>query len=351
MVNNKCTKCNVRIPKNRPQLKCSICNNIKHFKCVGLTKREAFEIIENQPLWTCQDCIMSILPLNLVLGIKSKLVNCNACSKKIGQSTVIAKCSWCNLRCHKDCVNGDLGCIRCCNNIIPGYNYFAHDLYGESYLKDTPLFNPWDQEHLINQLGLKSHIQAEEITHNEISSQISQCKYTTLKNLPSKCDGNPRILSLNIRCLFKGIDNLRENALILEEKCDILCLCETNLKRERLPNDLNDVIIEGFHRPELFQDPYRNSGKGGGLVIYVNKKFCEGDAITELEFINTSTKPEPDPPGEFLFAKIGLKLKDANNKNTIITHKGYHCWKYLQIAFFQRSKISKTFGMPSRHTG
>ena len=313
MVNNTCTKCNARIPKNRPQLKCSICNNIKHFKCVGLTKREAFEIIEKQPLWSCSDCMMGILPLNLLVGIRTNSENCEACSKKIGPSMVAATCSWCNLRCHKKCINGDLGCIRCCDNIIPGYNSFAHDLLGESHLESKPLFNPWDQEHLINQLGLDSFVKTEEALHNDFSSQISQCKYSTLNNLPAKCDGNPRILSLNIRCLFKGIDNLRENARVLQEKCDVLCLCETNLKLERLPNELDDISIEGFHKP-IFKDPYRRSGKGGGLVIYVNAKFCDSEAITELEFIDTSPTTESDPPGEFLFIKIGLKLQNTNSK-------------------------------------
>ena len=140
-----------------------------------------------------------------------------------------------------------------------------------------------------------------------------QCKYSSLRNLPAKCDGNPRILSLNIRSLFKGIDKLREDAPLLQEKCDVLCLCETNLKLERLPNGLDDVSIEGFHEP-IFKDPHRKSGKGGGLVVYINKKFCDSDAITELEFIDTSTNPEPDPPGEFLFVKIGLQLQNTNNK-------------------------------------
>ena len=102
MVNNICEKCNKRIPKNRPQLKCSICNTIKHFKCINLTKREAFEIIQNQPLWSCRDCIMDILPSNLTIDIRHSAEKCNACSKNIGPSIVVAKCSWCNLRCHKN---------------------------------------------------------------------------------------------------------------------------------------------------------------------------------------------------------------------------------------------------------
>ena len=314
MVNRtKCDKCNVRIPKNRPQLKCSICNTIKHFKCNGLTKNEAFEIIKNQPLWSCSDCISNILPLNLVLEIKNKPEKCEACFKNIGPSMVVAKCPWCNVRCHKNCINGNLGCNLCCNNIIPGFNYFAHNLFGETYFDSRPIFNPWDQDHLINQLGLSSNLDAEEVVNNDTSSKLSQCKYSMLKNLPTCSNGNPRILSLNIRSLFKGIDKLREDIFILQEKCDLLCLCETNLKEDRLPNGLADITLEGFHEP-IFKEPHRKSGKGGGLAIYVNKSFCDSDAITELEFLNTAINPEPDPPGEFLFVKIGLKIQKTNNK-------------------------------------
>ena len=317
----KCEKCNVRIPKNRPQLKCNICNTIKHFKCNGLTKNEAFEIIKNQPLWSCSDCISNILPLNLAQEIKNKPEKCEACSKNIGPSMVVAKCPWCNVRCHKKCINGDLGCNLCCNNIFPGFNHFAHNLFGETYIDSRPIFNPWDQNHLINQLGFNSNLNAEEVINNDISSKLSQCKYSMLKNLPTCRNGNPRILSLNIRSLFKGIDKLREDIFILQEKCDVLCLCETNLKEDRLPNGLADIALEGFHEP-IFKEPHRKSGKGGGLAIYVNKSFCDSDAIIELEFLNTAINPEPDPPGEFLFVKIGLKLQKTNNtyttKNIII---------------------------------
>ena len=206
-----------------------------------------------------------------------------------------------------------MGCNLCCNNIIPGFNYLSHDLYGESYLNTKPLFNPWDQEHLINQLGLNSILDAEEVVNNDTSNKLSQCKYSVLKNLPKSNNGNPRILSLNIRSLFKGIDKLKEDILTFQEKFDVLCLCETNLKRDRLPNGLDDISLEGFHKP-IFKEPHRKSGKGGGLAIYVNKSFCDDDAITELEFLNTAKNPENDPQGEFLFVKIGLKLQKANSK-------------------------------------
>ena len=63
---SKCEKCNVSIPKNQPLLMCSLCGEIKHFKCNNLTKNDAAEIIKNGQDWTCQDCITSIFPVNLV---------------------------------------------------------------------------------------------------------------------------------------------------------------------------------------------------------------------------------------------------------------------------------------------
>ena len=288
----KCDKCSVRIPKNRPQLKCDNCEKIKHFKCNGLSKMEAFDIIQNHPYWTCQDCIFNILPINVAHNIKDVLEKCDACSLKIKGSSVVSTCPWCNGRCHKNCLNGQLGCTKCCSDTIPGFGQYAHDLLGETYLNSRPLFNPWDQEHIINQLGLRENFINEQPGLEEVSSKILHCEYSTLKSLPSSCDGSPRILSLNIRSLTKNIDKLKENILVLLEKCDIICLCETNLKFETLPdgllkfeslpNGLNDITLNGFHDP-ILQSPYRKSGKGGGLAIYVNKSFCDSDAFSRMK--------------------------------------------------------------------
>ena len=122
----------MRIPKNRPLLKCSICECTKHYRCNGLTKMEAFDIIENCPDWSCQDCIFSILPVNLLLNTHvhgNSLEQCYACSKKINSSAAVATCTWCDGRCHKTCLNGPLGCKICCDKIIPGVNVYARELF------------------------------------------------------------------------------------------------------------------------------------------------------------------------------------------------------------------------------
>ena len=59
-----CYKCNVRIPKNRPQLFCSNCDQSKHFRCQKLSKNDALHIIELNALWTCNECISDALPIN-----------------------------------------------------------------------------------------------------------------------------------------------------------------------------------------------------------------------------------------------------------------------------------------------
>lgn len=321
---SKCEKCNVRIPKNRPLLKCSICDTIKHFKCNGLSKKEAYEIIIRSPHWACLDCISSILPINAATEpIRARLDKCTSCNKTINPSSVISTCGWCDNRCHKSCINGGLGCKKCCNLIIPGFNHYAHEIIGESYLKNKPIFNPWNQEHLINQLGLRRDALEEQTMWSDLSSKLSNCKYSTMKNLPSNRSKSPSILSLNIRSLFKGIDKLRGLVSILQEKCDIICLCETNLKLENLPKGLENISLDGFHEP-ILQDPHRNSGKGGGLVIYVNENFCNSDEIDPLDMkdiIDPANEVVSNPPGEFLFIKIGPK---QNNENTIISGNKKH---------------------------
>ena len=137
-----CEKCDVRIPKNRPKLKCSHCDIIKHYKCNNLTKKEATDIVENFPLWTCPDCLLNSLPVNAPDITNVIPETCPACRTKIKPSSVGATCVWCDFRCHKACTKGSLGCNKCCTNNIPGFNCYAHELFDANYLDARPLFNP-----------------------------------------------------------------------------------------------------------------------------------------------------------------------------------------------------------------
>ena len=94
------------------------------------------------------------------------------------------------------------------------------------------------------------------------------------------------------------IDELREN-IALYKIFDVLLFNETNCRSKKLPNGKDDLELDGFYEP-LIQDPIRPSGKGGGLIIYVNKQVCEEDNIKS--FISYS---EPDNSmGEFQFIKV-----------------------------------------------
>ena len=152
------------------------------------------------------------------------------------------------------------------------------------------------------------------------------------ENLPSVSSGSPRIMSLNIRSILKGVDKIKDNIDIFQEKCDIICFCETNAKVEKddeLETDdkrkanvkLDDISLDGFH-PPIYKNPYRDSGKGGGLAVYVNKRFCDCSDITCIKLDDPKSmenKSESNPPGEFLFVKIAFRVYETNvNKKSLI---------------------------------
>lgn len=339
MVSNKnvCEKCDVRIPKNRPNLICYACNCIKHLKCNNLTRGEALDIIESSLGWLCQTCQYGALPINAIgtvgIGtnpkIKKEKLNCHSCTKKVSESSRIAKCQWCDNRCHIKCVNRSLGCKKCCLDIIPGFLEHSYKLFDASSIKLNKIFNPYDKNHLINQLGSDNDSLDGQNVWSDMSDKLLGCKYCMLNRIPTAEDGNLRIFSLNIRSLVKYIDNLREDVAVLQTKFDLLCFCETNCKFESLPNGLADIDLDGFYEP-IIQDPYRESGNGGGLVIYVNKKFCDSESFKIMQFkgVRPGTKfpglsgvknpTELNPAGEFLFIKISVKTQPGIIKTVIV---------------------------------
>ena len=324
-----CEKCDVRIPKNRPRLICCFCNCVKHYRCNNLTKKEAVDIIDSSFDWLCQTCLHEALPVNAVEMIcgstnnkmKTDSLTCTSCLSKINDSSCIVRCHWCDNRCHKKCVNGSLGCNKCCINTIPGFTVHHYELFDVSSLKPNSIFNPYDHNHLINQLGLNNSELDEPSVWSDLSDKLSGCSYSMMKHIRTTGNGNLRILSLNIRSLVKNIDNLREEATALQSKFDVLCLCETNCKSENFPNGLADIGIEGFHEP-VFQDPYRKSGRGGGLAIYINKNLCCSESFTIMKFDGAVNQADNhtdiNPPGEFLFLKLSVKVQPGVSKTFII---------------------------------
>ncbi len=303
-----CNKCNVRIPKHHPKLYCTICNEIKHFRCQELSKTEARHIIESHLDWICYECISSILPVNACtirrnnqsssLNPRYK-IRCSYCSGYSYSPSNTRICDWCNCTVHVRCHRIELGCLKCCESIIPGYHVSTYELHQDYSTLNKLIYNPYERHHFTNQIG--EAILNEEnhnTAWNEISDILVNCQYKQQKHVKMSTPSQLKIFSMNIRSLSKNISHLREN-IDVYSKYDIICLNETNCVFKKLANGMNDLIIEGFHEP-LVQDPIRSSGRGGGLALYINKRVADTDKIEIFS-------PNPDPSntcGEFQFVKI-----------------------------------------------
>ena len=146
---------------------------------------------------------------------------------------------------------------------------------------------------------------------NDVSEFLVSCKYKEPKYVNTPSEHELSIFSLNIQTLTNKITKLRDK-LQFYQKFDVLLFQETNTIVEKLPNGMSDILLDGFHVP-LVQKPIRSTGKGGGLVIYVNERVCD------FEDIDREFNPNPEPEnsgGEFQYIK--LKNCKVNNKTTII---------------------------------
>ena len=99
--------------------------------------------------------------------------------------------------------------------------------------------------------------------------------------------------------------------------------------------------MDGFHEP-VFRNPHRKSGRGGGLVIYVNKEFCDSGDVENLSLddpISIEDENEPNPPGEFLFVSIEYKVKSKNlikNRQKLIVGNIYRSPSSNHLKFIER---------------
>ena len=147
-----------------------------------------------------------------------------------------------------------------------------------------------------------------------LSEILVNCKYKRPEHAITPSDNELSIFSLNVQSLTNKISNLREN-INYYEKFDALLFNEANCIVEKLPNGIDDILLDNFHIPKV-KKPARTSGKGGGLVIYINKRICgEGDMI---EF-DPYSEPENNC-GEFQFIKI---QNCKGNRKTVILGNAY----------------------------
>ena len=145
---------------------------------------------------------------------------------------------------------------------------------------------------------------------SEISESLASRKYEQMKDVITDFESEINIFSLNIRHLYDKISKLRDG-IDYYQKFDFLCFNECNLKLEKIPNAIEDILLEGFQEP-ILQPPARSSGRGGGLAIYVNNRIYEETDINSKFNLN----PEPDNVnGEFQFIKIKI-FKRSNRTAT-----------------------------------
>ena len=251
MVKFVCDCCNKRLPKNRPILVCSLCSRMKDYKCNNLSKTDACDISQNRSHsrhWTCQDCFNSIFPGFDVPDSSTKQDNhlnktdlCGACNKPCStKHSCNGTCPWCLQICHKHCLKNSLGCLNCCINMIPGYQYETHQLNYNLYNSNNQVtFDPYRRDAFINLIGENLVDEAENWA--EIADLMHRCNYKEAINIKHTLPNELRVLSLNIRSLPKNIEKLRENIDHIQ-KFDILCFSETNCDIENLPNNYNDII-------------------------------------------------------------------------------------------------------------
>ena len=323
-MNNTCKKCNVKLLRQRPNLFCSLCTTVKHYRCQGLSKTEAQYILNHTTnSWICKECIVEILPVNActnagtvkVSAGSSYKAKCQCCGGMSYSEKNTKTCPWCLELCHIKCLNNSLGCDKCCEQMIPGFRVNCCEIIGDFCHKNSAIFNPYSSLHYTNVIGDQfSQEQDCNSLWNDISHTLMNCEYKQPKNVKYVKPNELNIFSLNIRSLNKNLNAILDN-LSEYQKYDILAFNETSCNTDKLANGLDDLLIEGFH-PPIVQSPVRQSGRGGGLATYVNKRVCSVEDINKIDLNFES----PSNDGEFLFIKINCC---KNFKKTVIVGNVY----------------------------
>ena len=299
-----CEKCSVKIHKRQQFLRCNECEMIKHFKCQKLSKVDARKIADLRINWTCFDCILNILPVNAVSAPRSSAprpqfkVQCYSCLGYCYSPSNIKTCHFCEQLVHAKCHKNYLGCVKCCEEIIPGFHISSYELF-DDFNRINLFYNPYNRENFVNILGdMIENNDQNDSTWSKVSDFLISCKYKQHKHVAPPSNNNLKVFSHNIRSLKNNVHKIRED-LSSYENYDILSFNETNCKMDQLPHGIKDLLIDGFHEP-FFKPPSRKSGKGGGLIIYVNKRVGE---FEDFEPFDPNPVPE-NSSAEFQFIKL-----------------------------------------------
>ena len=235
---------------------------------------------------------------------------CNTCSK-LGNSSRMIECWICGNKSHQKCTAGALGCKKCLINTYPAYKITSYkSLYNTLHNENKITFTPFDLNNDVHYIGQATDDNTLPNTGwVECSNILNSCKYYEPREISASRSNELKIFSLNIRSLTKNISEIREN-MSHYSKFDILCLNETNCDPDKLPFGGSELELDNFYEPWI-QKPARQSGKGGGLAIYVNKNFC---ARTEITFKSSLSDYSEWERGEFQTIEINMK----NMKNIIL---------------------------------
>ena len=316
-----CELCNKRIQPHKPHITCTLCNTDYHPKCNNLSPSDITCLIELNlyNTWSCRTCYVNTFPfahcldqaldspgVNITVGASRQ--KCHVCLKF---GTKLQNCEICDQMTHPRCFWGPIGCKHCMQDTIPGFNVDSFDLFFAKSEHFCKLFNPFDCNSDIFNLGHTDDEQNnfEQDVWEPCSNILENCVYNELSNISRSRDSELKVFSLNVNSINAKIMSIRDEISHFS-KFDILCFNETLCSIDKLPFGGKELELESFY-PPFVQSPARCTNKGGGLIIYVNKAFC---ALNDLKVIESLSDNTNFRNGEFLFIEISRK----KGKNIII---------------------------------
>ena len=236
-----CSKCNKHIHSHKPATRCHICCGIFHPKCSFLTPSDIIELIEQNmhDSWTCHTCLLDIFPnfvFDMADGPRVDRVNirqkCNVCLKN-GKN--LENCEICHEFTHPRCFSGPIGCKHCMREALPGFDADRWELFQNLDEYAHKIFNPFDHNSDIFNLGNIDDDDNSEHTHwSACSDLLNNCNYIELDNVSKSRNSDLKVFSLNIRSIYGKIGDIRDDRKHFLN-FDVLCFNETCCNPANLP--------------------------------------------------------------------------------------------------------------------